>query len=372
MRVAVVTPRYPPASTGGGELSTKLLATQLGDAEAVEEVAVFSFDGSGSETVDGVAVHRLGSPSSLVTEYQNLAAYRRLSGRLGAFDVVHAYNMELHPVVGYLSEAEGFPSVATLNSYHFFPKSVTNVRSTGLERLYELLGHPTTGRVLLHLMKKIDAFVALSDAIRRIYRSRGFEDARMELIPNMIDPAFDPPESGRDDDRSLLYVGSLTPNKGVGYLVEAMALLPEDYRLRIAGDGEQRAELESLATDAGVADRIEFLGRVPYEDVPDLYAAAGVFVHPGVWPEPLNRTVMEAMQAGLPVVCTDVGGPPEIIPDEELLCPPGEPQALASAIERAVDRAPAVGERNRAHVLEHHSPDVIVPRILELYSELTA
>jgi glycosyltransferase involved in cell wall biosynthesis len=373
MDIAIVTPRYPPIHEGGGELSAQLLAKSLQRyGEGVDEVMVFSFDGNARETVSGVDVRRLGSPSSLITEYLNVAALPKLWGRLGAFDIVHAYNMELHPVVGYLSDREGFASVGTLNSYHYFPKSVINVTPSRLERLYELVGLPTTGRVLTSYTKRFDALVALSESLREIYYENGFAGCRIEHITNMIDPSFEVPDPSEEyNGFTLLYVGTLTRNKGIRYLVEAMASVSDDVSLRIVGDGPQEESLRRLASDYGVSPRIEFVGRVPYEEVPREYANADAFVHPGVWPEPLNRTVLEAMQAGLPVVCTDIGGPPEVVPDADLLCPPADPSALVAAVRRAMEKPPRSAAReSREHVWSHHHPSVVVPQIVNLYTEL--
>lgn len=369
--VAVVTPRYPPVSSGGGETSAKLLATQLAASDRVDDVVVFSFDGTETERRDGVTVTRLGSVPPTVTEYQNLQAAWRLRNRLESFDVVHSYNMELHPTVGFLSKHSDLTAVATLNSYHFFPAAVTNTTPRPIERLYETVGHPTTGRVMRHYMRNIDAFVALSRAIREIYEQRGFGNCRIEHIPNMIDPDFESVSDVSTDGYSLLYVGSLTENKGVKHLVEAVSMLPDPYYLRIIGTGPREELLRKLAAECGVSDRIEFSSRVSYDEIGAAYAEADVFVHPGIWPEPLNRTVMEAMQSGLPVVCTDIGGPPEVIPNAELLCEPANPSALADAIETAREFRDVVGERNRTHIQERYAPSVIVPQIVNLYETLS-
>lgn len=359
-------------SSGGGEQSTKLLATQLLTQDRIDEVTLFAFDGTGKTVQNGVTVQRLGRVSPFVTELQNLSVARKLRGRLAEFDIIHAYNMELHPVVGYLSTREGVPSVGTLNSYHFFPSSVTNTTADGLEWLYERIGLPTTGRLMRRSMMQIDAFVALSHAIRDIYVENGFDADRIVHIPNMVDPAFEVSDGVETEGTQLLYVGSLTENKGVRYLIEAVSLLPEQYRLRIVGDGDRMADLQALAESAGVANRTTFSGQIPYEQIGEAYADADVFVHPGIWPEPLNRTVLEAMQAALPVVCTDIGGPPEVIPDDELLCEPESPEALAAAVQRIDELSAGVGERNQRYIVDHHSPSVIVPKIARLYERLSA
>lgn len=369
--VAIVTPRYPPASTGGGQRSARLLATQLTIQERIDEVTVFSFDGTNTAHRDGVKINRLGNVSQFLTEYQNIVAYRKLRTRIESFDIVHAYNMELHPIIGYFSEKLDFPSVATLNSYHFFPSDISNTTATGFEQIYESIGYPTTGRVLRYYMKQIDAFVALSDAIRDIYHKNGFSTSQIKHIPNMIDPKFDVPTT-QSDKGYLLYVGSLTENKGMKYLIKALSLLPKTYQLRIVGDGNRSDELRKLASELKLNDRIEFSGQIPYNQITRVYANAEIFVHPGIWPEPLNRTVLEAMQAGLPVVCTDIGGPPEVIPDKELLCEPGNPAALAEAIERAreFDHHHDVGELNKKRVYKQHAPEKIVEQIIDLYESL--
>jgi len=371
--VAIVTPRYPPVSDGGGELSAQVLATSLLTySDDIDDVVVFSFDGKGNEAVNGIEVHRLGTPSTFVTEYLNAAAYPALRGTLDGFDVVHAYNMELHPVIGYLSSREGFPSVATLNSYHYFPKSVINVTPSPLERAYETLGLPTTGRVLRAGVKRIDALVALSQSLREIYYENGFSGSRIEHITNMIDPSFEVPDVDDEHDGfRLLYVGTLTENKGVRYLVEAMSAVPDAVHLRVVGDGERMAALEALAREVGVDSRVEFVGRLPYDDIPAQYATADAFVHPGIWPEPLNRTVLEAMQAGLPIICTDTGGPPEVVPEPELLCRPADTEALATTIRRVVENGTHLSATERQqHVHNTHHPSVVVPQLVGLYRDL--
>jgi len=372
MNIAFVTPRYPDGTAGGGERSVQLLATHLADADRVTNVTVFSFDGQGNSTNGNVDIRRLGSVSSTVTEYQNVRAGIKLRNRLALFDVVHGYNMELHPVIGYLSSKLRIPAVATLNSYHFFPAEVSNRTPRGMERVYEIIGYPITGRVLRRYIKKINVLIALSDATERIYRENGFQKARIERVPNMADPRFSVPNSVpvEEERYSLLYVGTLTQNKGVEYLVRAMELLPEDIDLRVVGSGPQEVELRSLASSLEVESQVEFMGRVPYEELGSYYAQADLFVHPGIWPEPFNRTTLEAMQAALPIVCTDIGGPKEAIEEDRLICEPRDPTALAEAIKYARNTNEPLGKRNRQYVKQNHTPEVVIPILIELYEDL--
>jgi len=117
-------------------------------------------------------------------------------------------------------------------------------------------------------------------------------------------------------------------------------------------------------------DQITFTGQIPYEQIPREYARADVFVHPGVWPEPFGRTVLEAMQAGLPVVCTDVGGPADVVREAELRCEPGDPDGLAAKIEFAYSNRAEIGDRNRKYVVNTYSPSTVTARTVELYESV--
>jgi glycosyltransferase involved in cell wall biosynthesis len=370
MKIAIVTPRYPPTMEGGGERSVQLLANYLSDSSRIDDLTVLSFDGKTEDHIDNVRVCRLGNPSSFFTEYQNLVVIPKLRRKLTEYDVVHAYNMELHPAVGYLSSELDIPSVGTLNSYHFFPKSVSNTTPSALERIYELVGHRTTNKYLLRYIRKTDQFTALSKSVKDIYAARGFDRGRITVIPNMIDPLFTMPYSSPSGHYyTLLYVGNVTETKGVHHLIEAMTELPETYRLQILGGGNI-GRFRALADRLGVLQRIEFTGWVPHDRVAEAYASADMFVHPGIWPEPFGRTVIEAMQSKLPVVCTDIGGPPDIVRDEEMICDPENPTDLAATIKHTRDLDRDVGKANYEYVRDYYSPSTIGSQYIDLYYNL--
>jgi starch synthase len=208
--------------------------------------------------------------------------------------------------------------------------------------------------------------------VERVYREHGFADADYEVVPNMLDPSFEAPEqtAGDSERTRLLYVGYLRDSKGVRYLIDAMDHLSSAFELTIVGGGPQKEALERRAAASDANDRIELTGEIPYDRVTGAYADADVFVHPGVWPEPFGRTILEAMQAGLPVVATNVGGPAETVPQDELLCAPGDPTALADAIKRAASRADEIGAANREFVDDQYHPDAVVPQFEAAYERV--
>jgi glycosyltransferase involved in cell wall biosynthesis len=144
----------------------------------------------------------------------------------------------------------------------------------------------------------------------------------------------------------VLAVGRLAAQKGFGTLLAAAALW-QDIRpepaLVIVGEGPLEAELKGQAVALGLT--VEFAG--PRPDVPELLAAAAVFVLPSAW-EGQPLILQEALRAGVPIVATRVGGTPALVgEDAAVLIPPRDPQRLASAV-RAVLTEPALAARLRA------------------------
>ena len=107
----------------------------------------------------------------------------------------------------------------------------------------------------------------------------------------------------------MLYVGQLLPLKGVALAIRTLTLLPE-WHLVLCGDGPDRARLEKLARRLGVRGRVRFLGRRSREEARRLMKDSGdVLIFPSLHDEG-GFAVVEALAAGLPVVCLDRGGPP--------------------------------------------------------------
>jgi len=142
---------------------------------------------------------------------------------------------------------------------------------------------------------------------------------------------------GRAPNR-LLAVGSLSKRKGFDYLIRAAGVLVArgvDAVVEVIGDGEERANLEALAAELGIADRVEFRGYVPFTAVREAMNRATVLVHPsdGLG-DGLPNVVREAMALGAPVVASNVAGIPDALRDGcGVLVPPKNTAALADALE---------------------------------------
>lgn len=147
------------------------------------------------------------------------------------------------------------------------------------------------------------------------------------------------------DPLTVLYAGRLNPDKGVHTAVEAMSRLSGEgrgaVRLEVAGSGSAPylRELKERAERTGCAGRVNFLGQVAPEEMPDLLRARDVLVVPSIWPEPFARVVLEGMMSGIVVVATASGGTGEVLVDGRngLIFPPGDADALAARLEKLRD-----------------------------------
>ncbi|HWL81414.1 MAG TPA: glycosyltransferase [Roseomonas sp.] len=185
---------------------------------------------------------------------------------------------------------------------------------------------------------------------------QGWPRERAHYLPNFVDDMSEvlpaelalPPGATSGAPR-LLALGRLHRNKGFDTLLRALPAIPGAV-LTIAGEGPEREALTRLATELGVADRVQLLGW--RQDSGALLAACDVFICSSRH-EPLGNIVLEAWSAGRPVVAVAAQGPSELIRDGEtgVLVPPESPEALAVAIKALLqdpERRAALGEAGRA------------------------
>ncbi|WP_213450376.1 glycosyltransferase family 4 protein [Rhizomonospora bruguierae] len=212
---------------------------------------------------------------------------------------------------------------------------------------------------------------------------------RTRVIYGGVDPGRFRPDSGGRDRDGVLFLGRLTPHKGVDRLLRA---LPANASLTVAGSsGHDRRPPErdypDLLRRLAAGRRVRFTGPVTDADLPALYRGAAVFVLPTVErtcygrpvavTELLGLAVIEAMASGTPVVASRTGGLPEVVRHGEtgLLVTPGDVDELRDAVARLLrDRrlARRMGRAARAAVLAQFTWDRTVHRCLSAYAELTA
>ena len=170
-------------------------------------------------------------------------------------------------------------------------------------------------------------------------------------------------------------VGRLTAIKNHELFLEVAAIVARQTpqaRFLIVGDGERRAELERLATSAGLAERVRFLGW--RRDLVTVYGATDIFVLTSR-NEGTPVALIEAMAAGVPGVSTAVGGVPDVITDEDVgrSVPSEDADTLAAAIHTlsvSAEMRRTIGLRARASVLSRYAQERLVLDIVSLYDRV--
>ncbi len=229
-------------------------------------------------------------------------------------------------------------------------------------------------------VKQADALIASGTSIRKL-RDLGLE---VEDIPNAVDAdLFRPqPSDFRErhgiarDEFVALYAARFQAFKNHAMLLEAFAQFARDHsasRLVLAGSGPLRERTEEQAAGLGIADRVLFLGEVPFSDLPAVYAAADAKVISSDY-ESFCFAAIEAMAAGLPVLTTDCGWVPRLVADGAgLVVPVGDAAAFAAGLARLAE-TPALrrrlGAEGRQLVLERHTWPASAEKLTALYRRL--
>jgi glycosyltransferase involved in cell wall biosynthesis len=227
--------------------------------------------------------------------------------------------------------------------------------------------------------------VAISPAVQARLREGGVPPSMIRLIGSAVDPDTLYPQRGRAATRAalgvandavcMLVVAALVRRKGIDVLLQALAGVAQHGlrpQLWIAGKGPERAALEKQAREAGLGERVRFLGE--RRDVADLLAACDLFILPSRR-EGLGVAALEAMAAGRAVLATGVGGLGEAVVHERtgLLVAPEDPAALEAALARLL-RDPALRARlaaqGPARIAEGFRADGMVSAYEDLYFEV--
>jgi phosphatidylinositol alpha 1,6-mannosyltransferase len=181
--------------------------------------------------------------------------------------------------------------------------------------------------------------------------------------------------SDRIADRQIvLFVGRLYAPKNlalwIGVAGRVAACLPE-VCFAVVGDGPDESRTRQLAAEAGIAERILFLGRRTHAELPNIYAASDVFLLTSHY-EGFGRVVLEAQLAGIPVVSTACGGPEDLIKDgcSGRLLPPGDEVGLVAAVTellRDPAQAARLGSAGRAQAEQNFSLEVLTDRMIDVW-----
>ena len=315
-------------------------------------------------------------------------AFRRLLA-IDAPDIVHIHNVFplISPAVLGECRAAGIPVVMTVHNYRLVCPNGLQMRDGHAcqeccgGREYRCVVHRCEGSVCKSLgyalrnavarkLRFFDDNVTLYAALSEFQRGRlidaGFNADRIVVIPNMVDGT--PPPLPHHDGSYVGYVGRISPEKDVPTLLAAARQTPA-IPFRAAGSYAGLPELPCRAPA-----NFQFLGHVPHEKLGAFYDDARLMVLTSNCFEGFPTVLAEAMLHGKPVVCSRIGGLPEIVDDGRtgLLFKPGSAAELARKIRYFWDHPSAcrrMGECGRTKSLREYSPDTYYRHLMNLYDK---
>ncbi|MGV9327320.1 glycosyltransferase [Streptosporangium sandarakinum] len=381
-RVLIATDTYPPDVNGAASFTHRLACGLAARGNEVH-VACASDEGPArTEHVDGVTVHRLRSVPVLVHPTMRISVPSRLDDLMAAVspDVVHVQG---HFVVGRAAiSAARRADVPVVATNHFMPDNLfqfAHVPGALRDRVGEL-----AWRDFRRVFSRADRVTTPTRIAAELLAGKGFahpvEPVSCGIDLRRFQPRGGLRSSAREalglpDRHTVLFVGRLDEEKRLDELIQALpyVLNEHDAQVALAGTGGQREALARLAHRIGVGDRVVFLGFVPDETLPDVYAAADVFAMPGV-AELQSIATLEAMASGLPVVAADAMALPHLVRPggNGHLYRPGDVRELARRLGDvlgAPERRAAMGAASRMIALTHDH-QVSLARFEAIYREV--
>ncbi len=307
----------------------------------------------------------------LILKYRMWRLRKRVE-KSGKFDILHTQDIFSTKAVFGLSEKWGTPVITSFLGYTISHTIADHKADEG----------DPYHTYLINLERE-----SFSGARRVICMDRSRLDYLREqglnngvLLPAGTDTEIFKPFG--DKENYLLFVGNLLPEKGIRESLLAFAEIVEEFpsmRFMVIGEGVMRPLLEELVRNLEISDRVEFLGYIPNERLPEYYAKARVYLLPtipikGIKDGPAY-TAQEAMACGTPVVVSDVGGLSELVQNGEngLVVPPGDIQALVSALRLLLtdeELATSLGIKARETVISRYDYKKLAAELEKIYRSL--
>jgi phosphatidylinositol alpha-mannosyltransferase len=364
MRVGLVSP-YDYSHPGGVNAHIRPLAAQL--REQGHEVHVLA---PSSHKVESDAnFHRVGRAypvpvnNSVARINLNPLHARKVSEILQQerFDVLHLHE-PLAPMLPLTVLRQS--RAANVGTFHAFAESS--------------LPYASSRDFLGAYLDRLHATVAVS-VVARAFVRRFFPEVEPVVIPNGVDvarfrPDLPPLRHLRDGCVNFLFVGRLEERKGLRDLLDGYGYASQQVpgsRLIVVGGGPDRREMEQIVRARGLRN-VVLAGRVPDEVLPRYHASADVFCAPATGGESFGIVLVEAMAAGLPVICTDIAGYRSVVEPgvDSLTVPPHDPHLLGQAMAGLAGDASLrrrMGEAGMRRARQRYSWSVVSNRVLEVY-----
>lgn len=387
MRVLIVHNRYSSRAPSGENLAVDAEAGWLEDAGVV----VRRHEVDNDEIVHGGVARRVAIAVGAAWSSEQARRLQQAIERERP-DVVHVHNLFpiLSASVPWAALRADLPVVWTVHNYRLGCVAGTRFRGNAecdlCHRGWRVPGvvfkcyggsrsaSVTTSvgvSIFRSLARRRLTTLAVSDHVRRWLLGLGFDPARTRTKHNAVTgPPTVPADRAPSDSRTLLYLGKLADEKGIGLLLGAWRRVgTPGARLRIVGSGL----LDELVADEASRDpRIEVTGRVPRAEVAEHLFQARALVVPSLWQEPFPLSALDGLAHGRPIVTTGVGGLADIVDDSCGWTVPPDAASWAVALDTVLRSDSGVstrGEQARLVYEAQFTPEVTTKALLDTYAE---
>jgi glycosyltransferase involved in cell wall biosynthesis len=305
---------------------------------------------------DNRDIEVLGKARTAIRTLWSSDSFRQIKEKLqaGNFDILHVQNFFplWSPSVYYAASRCGVPVVQSLHNYRLL--CVNSLLSRENRVCEDCLGKAVpwngivhrcyrnsraastvvAGMIGLHSLigtwdKKVQVYVAPTEFARDRYIAGGLSGEKIAVKPYFLDPS---PVPGKGGGGHALYVGRLSPEKGIATMLDAWRTADSPIPLKVVGDGPMK---EFVITACRETPFVEYLGAKSLSEVLALMGHAEFLVFPSEWYETMGRTIMEALAVGTPVVASRIGAPASmVVPGETgFHFTPGDVHSLRERVE---------------------------------------
>ncbi len=225
---------------------------------------------------------------------------------------------------------------------------------------------------LKRIYNQASAVVANSEGLKTLFDNH-YTNLSAHVIPNGVNVERFRPIEKQNYVPKLITIARLIPRKGIDLLISACGTLAKtnvSFELHILGEGPEMRNLKQQTQSYGIADRVQFHGRIERDRVAQFLPYCNLFVLPS-FAEGMPNAALEAMACGLPLVLTDTGGAEELIKENGVVVPKGNVEALTRTLKElltAPERLKLMGDLSRHHALQF-SWKSVAQRYYELYCE---
>ena len=375
---------------GGEEVFSEAFRRALGPSDTVE-----NFEGSSAAWMGNAPLARFSLPGRIFHD-STVAASLRARQKSGSFDLWVIQNAlpGLTPAVYETAFRLGVPVVHYLHNYrlgctngfllnhgrpcercldgNFWPAFATACwRENRL--ISGMMGLVLRRVRALGTFHRVAAWIALNRGQKDTHMRMGIPPEKIHVVPHFFETRDSVPPPKPDGD--ILFLGRLSPEKGLDVLLRAWALVrPGTRSLVIAGTGPEEASLRDLAKALKLSS-VRFAGFVAPEDQPALWAQTSFSVLPSIWHEPFPLSFLESWAHARPVVASRVGAMAEEVTEgvTGFLAEPFSENSLASKIQGMMDQpdqSVAMGLAGAKKVKEEHNRELWLQRIRQIFSNV--